>query len=143
MLGIEATVNLSLNELNRLRAQQEKQSSTMAQLAALVRDRSVYARLARLPPVSAVKEVLPRSAIERVKGLVYGSVDHGLSTGERRGDPPKAMHVWSELDAALQSGKTIVSTDKAARLIGFKPHVDFESGMKLTKAWAKWANLLD
>ena len=41
---------------------------------------------------------------------------------------------------AAKSGACI---DKAKRLLGYRPVFDFESGMRLTKQWARWANYLD
>jgi nucleoside-diphosphate-sugar epimerase len=34
-----------------------------------------------------------------------------------------------------------VRIEKAVRLLGYRPAYDFERGMALTEAWARWANL--
>jgi nucleoside-diphosphate-sugar epimerase len=41
------------------------------------------------------------------------------------------------------AAKTRVRIDKAKRMLGYQPAFDFESGMRLTEQWARWANLLD
>ena len=40
------------------------------------------------------------------------------------------------------AAKTRVRIDKAKRMLGYQPVFDFESGMRLTEQWARWANLL-
>jgi hypothetical protein len=35
-----------------------------------------------------------------------------------------------------------VRIDKARRLLGYRPAVDFALGMEMTEKWARWANLL-
>jgi hypothetical protein len=38
--------------------------------------------------------------------------------------------------------KTRLGIDKARRMLGFHPAVDFVTGMRKTEIWAQWANLL-
>jgi nucleoside-diphosphate-sugar epimerase len=52
------------------------------------------------------------------------------------------MHVWLPLDAKLWSSKTGVASEKANKLLGYRPVHDFEAGMALTGAWSRSANFL-
>lgn len=41
----------------------------------------------------------------------------------------------------LFASKTVFSIEKAQRILGYEPKVDFPTGMRLTAAWMKWARL--
>ena len=47
--------------------------------------------------------------------------------------PAQVRYYWA---------KMTVSTDKAKRIPGYRPEYCLESGMQVTEAWARWANLL-
>ena len=53
-----------------------------------------------------------------------------------------AIGWWDPFMERFFSTKTQVSIEKAKRLLGYEPKYDFDSGMKLTEKWARWANLL-
>jgi hypothetical protein len=140
MLGRESTVSMSLEELARTRRNHAKRSGNLAQLASIIADDAVYARLARLPLVARLKHLLPRSGVVAIKGMALAT---GRSSRSTAGDStPLPIHVWSQLDAELQAAKAEVSIEKAARLLEYRPVHSFESGMALTESWARWANIL-
>jgi nucleoside-diphosphate-sugar epimerase len=41
-----------------------------------------------------------------------------------------------------RSRRSLVSTEKARRVLGFAPQFDLDAGMRLTEAWARWAGLV-
>jgi nucleoside-diphosphate-sugar epimerase len=45
----------------------------------------------------------------------------------------------SEIDFFLP--RTRVRIDRAERVLDYRPGFDFEAGMELTEAWARWADL--
>jgi nucleoside-diphosphate-sugar epimerase len=141
LFGEPSTVSMSFEELASLRRREARNATTRAQLVGLLKDPDVFRRLARLPIVLKMKEVLPRSAIVAAKRTVRG--ESARPEPSRRPEPPsKGIHVWAELDAQFQASTATVSIEKAQRVIGYRPAHDFRSGMALTGAWARWANLL-
>ncbi len=41
-----------------------------------------------------------------------------------------------------RSRRSLVSTEKARRVLGFAPQFDLDAGMRLTEAWARWAGVV-
>ncbi len=52
------------------------------------------------------------------------------------------IHRLAPVWIRYQARTTRVSTEKARRSLGYRPAIDFETGMRLTEGWARWANLL-
>lgn len=142
MLGISSTVPMTLDEVNRRRAEQRKQLGTRAQLAAILRDPAVFRRLTRLPVIDKAKALSPRRAVDIGKAVLLGRVPATPRSAGPTLTPEKPLHVPAELDALFQAGKTRVRIDKAERILGYKPAFDFTRGIGRTRGWATWANLL-
>ena len=80
-------------------------------------------------------------------GTVSLSQDEALArwerarAGEEMSDDKSTLlldPVWIRYRAR----RTVVSTAKARRLLGFSPRFELDAGMRLTEAWARWAGLL-
>jgi nucleoside-diphosphate-sugar epimerase len=55
--------------------------------------------------------------------------------------PP--VHAVRPFTARFQATRTHVRIDKARRVLGYEPVFDFDTGMRLTEQWARWAGLVD
>jgi nucleoside-diphosphate-sugar epimerase len=144
MLGYQSTISLPLDEVHRLRKEQEKRSGTTAQLGSLLRDPIVFKRLATLPIVSKAKDLSPRPMVVAAKSLILGSAATKKAKAPAAASRvrEKPLQLLAESDAIFQSRKTRVSIAKAQRMLGYRPIFDLKSGMALTAEWVKWANLV-
>jgi nucleoside-diphosphate-sugar epimerase len=135
MLGFSSTVDLSQAEALKLYARTHRRFGVLKTLYSLARDDAgVRARLATTREVAALypllKSVVPRGA---ARSLARGTPK---APAERRILPEHPKQV------AFLAARTEVSIDKARDLLGYRPAFDFDRGMDLTEAWARWANLL-
>ena len=144
MLGFEATVAMSVNELRAFARRQKRANSTVMQVLRVFRERpNVRSHILQLPamagPYQFLRSALPESLWEGIKGRVLGSgaTLHSPSSPER-----KRIHMPSEAAIALYRAKTRVRIDKAKQRLGYQPRFDLQRGMELTAKWAEWANLL-
>lgn len=141
MLGFRSTVSLTLEELDGLRALNDRKQRTTAQLASILRDPAVFRKLAHLPIVERVKSQVPRPVVEAGKSVLLG----GGKPRERRGPrptPEKPVHIPAALDAKFQAAKVHARIDKARQLLGYEPAWPFREGIARTRDWVAWANLL-
>ncbi len=103
-------------------------------LLSLVLGSSEATRLSTLVP-PAMRKLARRTAKSLVaKGrssLVQGTSSAGL--------PIHSLSPWA---IRRFGSKVRVRIDKAKRLLGYEPSFTFESGMKLTEQWARWANII-
>ena len=100
----------------------------------------VRERIRRTREIEALKRVARAVLPERIR----------LSLKKRHGsrqlvttDNNKPTHVLDPFAIEFYAAKTRARIEKAERTLGYKPVFDFESGMKLTEKWARWANLLE
>jgi nucleoside-diphosphate-sugar epimerase len=54
----------------------------------------------------------------------------------------KPVELLDPLMIRLYQTKTIFRIDKAKRMLGYEPQFSLEAGMRLTRRWAQWSNLL-
>ena len=85
---------------------------------------------------SLVPKQIQQSLKRRIKG---NSKTNHQRTAPEEG---KSMRPMIPPVVRFYAAKTRVRIDKAKRLLGYQPVFDFESGMRLTEQWARWANLL-
>jgi nucleoside-diphosphate-sugar epimerase len=84
---------------------------------------------------SLVPKKIRQSLKRQIKG--NGKTNHQIAPEEG-----KSMRPMTPPVVRFYAAKTRVRIDKAKRLLGYQPVFDFESGIKLTEQWARWANLL-
>ncbi len=85
------------------------------------------------------------------KRTVSLSVEEALARWEAKdreqGEPmatkgASPVHLLDPLAIRFHALRTTVSTDKAHRRLGYRPHIDLHAGMRRTEQWARWANLI-
>ena len=110
-------------------------------LASFRGDRSLRDRLMATRELTALRElassVLPERLQQRIKTRM-GTEHRPQTTGS---DEPAILPLSAEL-IDFFAARTRVRIDKARRLLGYEPAFPLPRGMELTRAWARWANLL-
>ena len=122
--------------------------STISKLMELARDPNVRATARSIPWLrrsvqwgrSVAHTVLPASARRASRKTVPdGHVpDKSYVTP---GQAATRLLSKSELGVYTTFGNMRFSTDKARRVLGFKPEIVFKEGMRRTAAWLQWAGL--
>ena len=100
----------------------------------LLNSREVAA-LSTLAPPSIAK------AIRRIGRILVESGPDGVSShGSRTEAPIYPLDGWSirRLESKIRA-----RIDKARHLLDYRPSFTFETGIRLTGQWARWANLID
>jgi predicted dehydrogenase/nucleoside-diphosphate-sugar epimerase len=143
MLGGGGIELIGDDELARLRTQQKRARSTVAQLKGVLRhEYSAAGSLIELPPIAAFRNVVraavPRRTIERMKGAV---LQQNGGAAETPAAPDRPLLLPQADQEALHRSQASVRREKATRLIGFEPAYTLEAGMARVAAWAEWARL--
>ena len=92
---------------------------------------------------------LPEGARKSIQRKLRGGLPpdaptvNELVAATRPPDPDRTVHPMAPAGINLCKAKTVVSIDKARRLIGYEPMFDFPSGMARVAEWARWANVLE
>jgi nucleoside-diphosphate-sugar epimerase len=140
MLGRPSTVSMTAGEARQYFRDAEGGTSTIAtQLLKALRHPGVKRRIASTREGRlAIRafHLLPAALRARLAGP--GVVLPGAAGASA--EPPIHLLHPSKID--FMASKTRVRIDKARRVLGVEPQFDFARGMKLTAAWAEWANLL-
>ena len=55
----------------------------------------------------------------------------------------KPLEPLDPLSIRLSRSKTVFRIAKAQKILGYEPQFSLEAGMRLTRRWAEWSNLLD
>jgi nucleoside-diphosphate-sugar epimerase len=98
--------------------------------------REFYGRFAEMLGGQRTASLSGEVALKCSRANSAGRTDAKLATS---GSP---VHIPEPVWVRFQSLRTTVSTEKARRRLGYQPRIDFESGMRLTEQWARWAKLI-
>jgi hypothetical protein len=141
MLGFASTIEIGESEVARYR--QASRSVLRESLDLLREDVSFRRRILDAREPAALLRLARRVVPERVEQVVARSVWGGAAAG---GPPPgvaeKPVLLLGRETRQLFAARSVASIEKAGRLLGYEPRVGFEEGMRLTEAWARWANLV-
>jgi nucleoside-diphosphate-sugar epimerase len=146
MLGTRATVALSqaeAQELHRRRQAENKLPSVWRETTRLITSapaRQTLRKTREARWASRTARLLPAHTRAALKGWLAGK-RNGAPIAESS-DLPKPIHVLDPLSIRMAASKTVLSIDKARRLLGYEPRFNFSEGMRRTEQWAKWANLI-
>jgi nucleoside-diphosphate-sugar epimerase len=134
MLGRPATVSLTAAEAAAL-FQGERPKSLASEALRVIR-REVGSR------ESVIRERLSSTGWGRP--VLTAADKLALLLGAPSPAPEAARPIYPLPPAkiAFTAAQTRVRIDKAKRLLGYRPAYDIREGMRLTEAWADWANLL-
>jgi nucleoside-diphosphate-sugar epimerase len=95
----------------------------------VLRDRLSPSRMGRLALMAAqAASVLPGPGARQASG-----------PGDANGAPP--VHPLLPAKIRMFASTARARIDKAAQLLGYRPAFDFDRGMDVTSAWARWSNL--
>lgn len=147
MLGYASTMNISEADaivyVNRL---QTKKSL----LRILREDAEIRSRIFETPMISNFKKAamkfIPETTLLSLKKKIKGN-GHAPSAssdnGAVNGSEIKPVHPMSDAHIRFFKSKTIFRIDKAKTILGYEPEYSFDEGMKLTRMWAEYSNLVD
>ena len=145
MLGGDRTVTMSLAEVAAHRARSMKRPSLTGELMAILKEhpdiRRRIARTSLVAPLLRVARPLLGPLRRRVAGTKETRRRDGTSL-EDAGVPALPIRSLSASQARFFAAHTDVRIDKARQRLGYEPAFDFERGMEITEAWARWANLV-
>jgi nucleoside-diphosphate-sugar epimerase len=145
VIGVDGTIELSRESVGEMMAQQQAKTrsetggGSFGQLMQLARHPKVAKRLSRIPMVRGPLAVMKMALSEQS----YRKLTSRFRTNGREESPTSAKPVLvpNETLLALYSAKTRVRITKAVERLGYSPKFDFDSGMKLTAQYVRWAKL--
>ncbi|MEJ7576971.1 MAG: NAD-dependent epimerase/dehydratase family protein [Pyrinomonadaceae bacterium] len=149
MLGLSSRiVSLTTDEAKAHYRQKQSEKRIFKQLQSILReDEALRDRIITTPEamklLRTTRPLLPKGAWRALKRRLKGDEENSLWPLVSEADgkaTPEAIH---PLDVELSKARTRVRIDKAKRLLGYQPVYDFDSGMRSTEEWARWANLLN
>ena len=142
MIGAERTVSLTRAEAHGLWRRSRRRPSLLAELWRAVRDDHQLRRRLLATREGRLVRQIARTAVPPVwrSGL-------RVSAGAECADLPAAgpqpplvpMRPWVIDYMALRAR---VRCTKARELLGYRPAIDFVTGMQRTESWARWAGLI-
>jgi nucleoside-diphosphate-sugar epimerase len=123
-------------------------TSSWEQVWRLVRDPQIRQALASIPIVnrsvqmtrSLARAVLPEPTRHVLRQRVLYGTATGLSNGTPTGTSGFVLS-QAEVDVFSTFNKVTFKIEKALRIMGFEPRIDFDEGMRYTTAWIQWAGL--
>jgi nucleoside-diphosphate-sugar epimerase len=143
MLGLQSTVSLSIEEIEKLRRQERKARGTVRQVMRVLRNNPpLRARLLELPALGIPHRWLQRIVPDRVRASLSDRFLPADAAAPGTRPRQKPMPLPDEYHTRLFQTRARVRIDKARKLLRYEPRVSFDQGMRLTAQWAAWANLL-
>lgn len=92
------------------------------------------------PLASAIWKPFPEPIKERILGCrMDGSPVIRIVNDEAKAVPPPLPPAGL---LQVYAGRARFSNEKARRILGYRARVDFDSAMRITEAWARWARLV-
>lgn len=146
MLGISSTVDMSVAAAKAFYVTGNRNRGILRATMKILQDEPlIRRRIMNTREVSFLRKVsrtyMPAKMHEKLKNRVgRSSPSEPVRTATQQEKP---IHAWDPSLVDFLAAKTRVCIDKAQRILGYKPAYDFDSGMRLTEQWARWANLLD
>jgi predicted dehydrogenase/nucleoside-diphosphate-sugar epimerase len=141
LLGGGRLLALDATQIAQARRRRRRETGTLAQLRALVREEQrARRRLLALPPVAAVRPL----ARALVPARLARAVRARLQPPAPAVSGATAAPLWlpDPDEERFYRARVRVDWSKAATLIGYRPRYDLAGGMERVAAWARWAGLL-
>ena len=134
-----AEINAARDRLRRA----QRRPSTVARTMALMRNPNVRATLREIPLVDR--------SVELSKTVARGILPPPMRRWIRRNvlderqptiaDARSTIVIPSEAEQRIQASRVVFSIEKARRILGYEPTIDFREGMRRTRTWIEWARL--
>lgn len=148
MLGIHATVSMSAAEAESFYYKgiaHRRAPSIFGEGVRMLREEpTVRARILSTREAALLRwvgrRVVPSKLRQTLRSTLGGrSV---TSAPQPYSEIEKPLEPLDPLSIRLSRTKTVFCIDKAERLLGYEPQFSLEAGMRLTRRWAEWSNLL-
>lgn len=141
MLDSSSTLEVRESEVSGYR--QARRSVVRESLELLREDTASRRRIlnAREPAalLRLARKVVPESFEEAIAASLWGSGGDAAPAAEAMEKP---VLMLDRDTRRLFAARSTARIDKARRTLGYEPRWSFDDGMRLTEAWARWANLL-
>jgi nucleoside-diphosphate-sugar epimerase len=145
VLGMDATVYMSVEEVRELLRKQVRDNSTWRQLVQFFREPRVVARIQRMPAArntyGLLHRLLPSYAV-RLRDSWRLDSSPTAPTRAKHDTGDLKLHLPDPWRMRLYRSRSHVRIDKAQELLGYHPAFDFERGMALTEVFLRWASLV-
>ena len=153
MLGVTATVSMTAAEAESYYYRslaKSRPSSIFREGLRLVRNEpAVRERLLATREIALLQRVarriLPSAARQGLRNALAGRNDPSfkeIAEQKRAAPREKPLEPLDPLSIRLSRSKTVFRIAKAQKILGYEPQFSFEAGMRLTRRWAEWSNLL-
>jgi nucleoside-diphosphate-sugar epimerase len=137
---------MTTEEIDAVRAQaSRRRGSSLAQTLRLLADPRFRATLRTIPLVGRLETVARGTARTLLPEAVLRRARETASAWRR---PPSGGGAAAPVRPLLRpslisllASTTTFGIDKARRILGYDPRIDFQTGMRLTAAWIRWAGL--
>lgn len=132
-------------ELEAARARSSRRgTSSIKQTAALLRDPRMRAALRAIPVIAGLERV-GRAVVRNVlpaqgQRMIRETWQRWSRSGAGEADRPPPRLLPRGL-ARIYASSAVFSVEKARRVLGYDPAINFSEGMDRTQAWIKWARL--
>lgn len=146
MLGFSSTVSMSAAEAEAYYSRKCRKGSIFKETLSIMREEQpVRQRVLGTFEVNTLMNVARRLLPKQVKQSLRRRISNYNGTHQpqvltKEEKPILPLHPSIVRVNAVKARACI---DKAKQLLGYQPAFDFESGMRLTEQWARWANFLD
>ncbi len=145
ILGFSSTVSMTAAEAEAYYTRKFRKGRLFKEAFSILREEgSVRQRVLETREVNAVmkiaRQLLPKQVKQTLRGRISNNGRHrpqGMA-----GDKKPILPLHPSI-IKVNAAKSRACIDKAKRLLGYQPAFDFESGMRLTEQWARWANYPD
>lgn len=137
---------MTVGEIEAARAHQRRaRPSSIRQTLRVLGDPRIRVALRTIPAVAQlenlgkaiVRNVLPARGQRALREAVTGMIRS--APGSSTGAPARPLLPRGVVQ--VHASQTVFSVDKARRVLGYDPKVDFAEGMERTAAWIRWARI--
>jgi nucleoside-diphosphate-sugar epimerase len=148
MLGFSATVSMTVAEAEAYYYKsiaKNKPASIFREGLRMLRDEpAIRQRLSSTREAEVLRNLARRVLGAKARQAVRGAMTGGnVTVAKQPAEKEKAVEPLDPLSIRLSRSKTVFRIDKAQKVLGYEPQFSLEAGMRLTRRWAQWSNLLD
>jgi len=134
----------------RRQAEISTNPSSLRAVVRLLRRPATRSALRTVPALASIED-MTRRVVNQLPGDVRQFLKRATTSGN--GSRPVASNritavskpptiALSDHDVRLFTGKAVFSIEKARKMLGYNPEIDFDEGMRRTAQWIKWMRLL-
>lgn len=142
MISDESTISMNLDEIRKFNKIYREERKTINQIKkACKKHPNIVKGISNLTAVNRfckiVKTIVPESILNRIKENFIGENEVDI-----KNTIEKPIFPLTQREINFYSAKTYIKIDKAKKILGYQPKYDLNQGMKLTKDWLHYANII-